>query len=612
MSVTWQLVPHDSSMSGPIEVTSFMGAGGTVAAFRGSSRDMQSTPLMLECDIRFGASGKAVWSGPVRFDQRKDGETEFSLVLRASSGDMLQWSLLPRFFSVTDGAYEPLDHKEVGRLLDDLLQFKDAIRALMFAPDGVSNKPIKCTVEMEEIAETDAVLVHMACTHEQTATLLKQPCVLAIELFAVSYNVVGVIDEVEGSTAIFTLSSHLYRDQRRACRQFLADPIKTPEGDIVEISDVGARLHGPSLADKKIGDTIQIHLPGVGMANFQIMHSSTTEDETHELGCLIMPDQTSVSNWTRFLLREQYPLLCFRTTKDHGRFRTLLSETGFSSRDFDELNQITRQMVDLEWTLIDNECPTYGATVLAMDDQIPVGTIGVTRVGKTAWNSQLLATSKDPRHLPQTRALFAWRTRFILQQPEGEYNIGFFSRDKAFLDRFYRKFYLQEQDAHPTEIMWDEWHLYTMICATSSVSVSPPELQQPSAPEPQHLVAALSAGGSHSCTPQIATLSEGTIVSGRPFQHLCQYFSSAWFPKPSTAAQHEVVHDFFRGQRVYTIRTKEELPHEALHNSPDIRVVDDGWDVIWICRRSLLTRFMANSLRALELMHRKYGAKDVA
>jgi hypothetical protein len=100
--------------------------------------------------------------------------------------------------------------------------------------------------------------------------------------------------------------------------------------------------------------------------------------------------------------------------------------------------------------------------------------------------------------------------------------------------------------------------------------------------------------------------------------HICQYFSALWLePDLLNENRRDLEKDTQvlrrRTESFYLIRSKEQNDEETLRVLNQISpVIFDGWEVVWICHRELFPYFLSNSLRALEIMCRKYGVRSVA
>lgn len=595
-----------------LEVIQFSGTDGIARC--APDTDLSSIlGVTVACSIQAPGNTQPVWSGAVRLEVQTKGQYHFTLQVRSQAGEVLEWKELPSVFTIADGGYEALAPDRVGTLLDDLIQFPDVSRSMFFSfASSTETRAVACKVKMEDISSTDAILVEFDSPSVELQSASSTPAVVSVELFEITYLLVGFIEAIEGPTGIFVLSGHVYRDQRQIGRRYLNPPVAVSLGEFTEVSDFGAKLRCDTATAVEFGSILPVDLPNLGTVQLRVIHKSESHDDQTVLGCMVENDAKSTTLWINFLLSLQYPLLRFRRPDDYGSFWKLLSTTGYTTPEFTELNSLIRAQAEAEWQIVDSN-PDLGGTVVAYENETAVGTIGVTRVGSCAWTAQVAAMSNKPDHLPQTRSLYAWRTRFILQRPDGGFHVAFFQRDKPFLDRFFRKFLLQHPKDAQNFITWEEWRLYThaLPYPNTEPSASASDRQNDSE-GPSALFRVLAGAGPHAATPRFYRHDEAHILVGRPFQHLCQYFTSAWFETLKDPNTLTAISNHLGTQQVYTVRTKDELDLSNQALSSTGRTIDDGWDVVWVCHRALLLSFMANSLRALELMYRKYGSRSVA
>lgn len=595
-----------------LPITQFSGIDGIATLPPDAPPAVSKINSSLRAEIQINQSDRILWSGFVHTNTSTTC-IHFQLLVCSNQGDLLDWSSIQSFASIADGGYEALNSEAIGRLLNDILDFPDVTKSNAFVADKFGRIAIPCITHMERVATTDALILEVQDNNNLAKLSGELPILLAIELFEITYILVGFIDETEGNQAVFLLTSHIYRDKRSAGRRYLTPSIKYGDIEIVEVSDGGARLRINREIPYALGEDISINVKEIGNISFHVVHSKTQQKNIHDVGAVVAKTRESNNNWIRFLLSVQYPSLHFRKQDDHESYARFLEEMEFTTSNVAELTQMTKPMIEQEWSLIDSHCPEFGATVLAKDKNRIVGTFAVTRVGTNAWNSQVLVTTKEPAHLKHTRALFSWRTRFIIQQMNGDYNIGFFSRDKGFLDRFFRKFYLQDKDTAAHPIVWDEWLLYSHFLPKPLPKVPIDESGHIANTSPlSPLFTIVNVTDNHETSPRQIVIGNIRFLIGRPFQHICQYWTSAWTVEEFTQDIAKSCQSALGHQQVYAIRTKTPIDLQTTPLSESGKTIDDGWDVIWICHRSRLIRFLSNSLRSLELMHKKYGGQSVA
>lgn len=587
---------------------------GYCGLFVSSNTNLTSSRLdSIFCELKLKGQNYSFWQGECLIKKNHDQKYQFELAIKTRDGHLLTWQSLPDLLSIVDGGYEHLSTNEVSRLLEDLCDFSEIISGqVFFGSRHQDTFQYPCKVKMEDISTTDAILIEFSLDIN-VQLINNSPIILTVDLFETTFLLVGFLECADNNLFVFTLTHHIYRDRRKSGRRVLAAPIITEYGEIVEISDFGFRLKQPVNANFENDlSEITIKLPNYSLPLLcKVVYIEKKEGRDQFLGCKISDLKEFRNLWIHFLLNYQYPYLRFRKEEDQVNYKKLLYDSGYTSENMREFEKMTSEEVNAEWRFIDEKCPEKGAVVIGIDKKNFVATIGVSRVGESNWSAQVMAALTEPEFIPHVRSVYSWRTRFILQQKGN--HIAFFQRDKPFLDRFFRKFFLQEGDGEEKNLIWEEWKLFTVLVTekkkTDGVFIEDNRNQfKPALIE--HIAQDYSA--EESLNLSVGSTKDYHFIKGRPYLHLCQYFTSAWLNEKPTKKTLNEIFQHLGDQNIYTIRTKNDCDIQDLYLPEKYNVIDDGWDVVWICKNNLLSKFLSNSLRSLEIMNRKYGIKKTA
>jgi phosphoribulokinase len=554
-----------------------------------------------------------IWSGIIQWEANGN-DIEFSMCVKPSranqSSETIKWSEVPRILNVFDGGYSPLSIEEVGQLLDDLITFHASVRSRAhYEKDGMLFS-IDCNFgDQESLKELSEVILDW----QQSSNLpsVNQVVILDLEVFELSFFVLGVVAESDSDALIVQLTDHIYSQKKRSGRRIPVSETLVDGYKVLEVCDIGMRIKSTSTNLSTVGSEINLTLSSNNAVRFKVVHSRLTT-EGSELGLVVAdfrPEARKV--WQGFLLRHQYNLLQYRTPEEHEGTWNLLKETKYFDVVFRSEVETLKPSILKEWSLVDSVGPSVGACVLGSESGRLVSTITVSRASSNVWVAQAAAMIDKPEFLPYTRSTYGWRTRFIIQQPDGGFHLAFFKRDKPFLDRFFRKFYLQQGGVNTEDLTWTEWKYYAQYNLNPGTALmDAPSLEPHSvlATEPLLKVLREQQGAD---TPRVADFGGITVVSGRPYLHLCQYFSSIWISPSFDGTQINLnAVPFGDDNKTYAIRTAREDDQSQISMFKNFGAIQDsGWEVVWLCGRKLLPLFLSNSLRALEIMVRKYGAR---
>lgn len=553
---------------------------------------------------------KLLWSGVV--DIQLDGL--FELCVCASSSDeesILRWKELPPFFTVFDGGYNALDINAAGELLDDLITYFELVKVRAhFQHSGEFFSEDCQWGDQENLKTLSEVFLGLSVKQKIDSRCLT---LLEIELFETVYFLIGEIEEVYDDGIIVSLTNHVYSQKNRIGRRIPIRPILTNNLQIVEVSDLGLKAVTDRIdieCKQIIEITIEDHI-----LPFRVTYRYQTTNNAVTLGLAIVDHSSSArKSWQRFLLQFQYPLLKYRQPEDHEIFWSLYYETGFMNFPYTEMVRRSKESIFQTWSAVDSAGPDMGASVIGLDGGKPVSSIGVARAAKNVWVAQAANTIAEPKYMQHTRSMYSWRTRFMLQQVDGDYHLAFIHRDKKFLDRFFRKFYLLHREGDQNHrISWDEWKMYVMKNLNNSDSSIVVESSKDSSAsdnkfkEEKLFERFINAGNP---TLKIGFFKESVLSQNRPHLHMTQYLTSVWLSKNTRFNQGEVQRLFDSDQPFYSVYSPIEEDAELVAPFKDIGKEDfiyEGWHVVWMCHRDLLPKFLQNSLKSLEIMNRKYG-----
>lgn len=562
--------------------------------------------------LRIAATGEVVWSG-VWEKREGDSGLHMRLASTRSNGEavLVAWSDLPRIFSVLDGGYSPLEKAQLATVIDDALTFRDQAHCTVYFQNDGRNYSSKASLEeADHLVDLSEILVKTTPLIPQNS--VSSPAVILIELFEVTYLLVVFLEDIHGDEVVLSLTNHSYVSARRNGRRWTVESGQSIDGlEIVEISDFGLRVLGSKGARDSLNDIISVRLDDTCQAHFRIAWRTDLGENIEEMGLYLAEDSQLVrKSWQQLVQRLIYPSLRWRTHEDHDRLLNLYQETGYAG-SYSKRGSILdfADSIRTEWSWVDSIGPDTGVTVIGSAGGKAVGSIGVSRLTSRAWAAQAAAMIDDPAYLPVTRELYSWRTRAILMQPDGDYHVAVFDRDKRFLDRFFRKFFLEHGGASTADLSWNEWASGTRWLNPAKTSETG-HVQGLSHPPLEPLHALLASDTSGTC--KIETFGNATVVRSRPFLHISQIFTSAWFPAESVPSEYDdALATFTAPTPFFTVWTKNSA--QILDKMKGDSLVEmHGWNVVWICSRRLLPQFLSNSLKSLEIMTRKYGSKPVA
>ena len=581
----------------PIAISNFDNYSGTL------------TGPLAESGLREGAiltnDGKALWGGIVRINEDSTFDLCVSPAATAAKEEVIPWKDLPPFFTVFDGGYESLGQESVNTLLDDLITFNDLVKVRChFELNGKQESVSGKWGDQENLKTLSEILIDWNFSQKLAQ---EQLVLLEVELFETVYFVIAINEESDDEGIVLSLTAHFYQQRNRIGRRIPIEPIEIDGLKILEVSDFGMRVSSQAASVAETGE-LAITINGYQLS-FGITYTKKVSPEETQMGLFIQdhaPDARKA--WQDFLLKHQYPLLSYRTQDRHEDLFNLYDTTGYTDQEMKLIFDAAKKEICNEWNDVDTVGPFLGGTVMGYQDNLPVASIGVSRASGGLWMAQAAAVINKPEFLKYTRSMYSWRTRFILQQIDGSFHLAFFLKNKPFLNRFFRKFYLIKSKSEQCPIIWEEWFHYAAVKSINSGRVL--TMKEEHAREVQinkanycdsKLTAILSQNG---CT--VESKENSIIIKGRSYAHVDQYLNSIIINSDSDLSP---ALDAFKDVSVFIALSQDELTADQLKFLLERNYdVSGGYEEIsWACPRFLLPEFLQNSLRALEHMTRKYS-----
>lgn len=596
-----KLVLLDSSVE--LIITEFDGCGGKLVSHH--SEGMYKGKISTD-------DGRLLWIGPIEVLEG----SRFNLCVCPSSIDskdeVIHWKDLPPFFTVFDGGYGPLSQEDVGALLDDLVTFYQLVKVRChFELDGKQHTVAGKWGDQENLKQLSEILIDWNFPEILTEG---QIVLLEMELFETVYFAIGIIAESDQNGLIAGLTAHFYRQKNRIGRRIPIEPLEIGPLKIMEVSDFGLKVIAPCSAF--VSEAI-ISIPFQGTKiSFEVTYRKNISPEHEQIGLMIADHSAAARRaWQSFLLTHQYPLLKYRTKEDHDTCWELLEKSGYlNNMVVGTMVKDAKKDVYEEWAFTDREGPDAALTVLGIPEnsQQAVATIGIARASANVWVAQAAAAINDPKYLSYTESMYSWRTRAILQQNDGDFHLAFFDADKPFLDRFFRKFYLKcgKNSDGQSMIDWTEWYAhYLKNNFIPSTEQRQEAIQEGSDPTDGKFPKVL-LQGSHPFSVKVEQKKFGFQIVARKHLHVAQLLTSIWNTSDTYQGYVSEVKSFFdNGHKFVLIMNKQNFDPELEGKQGAYKY---NKTVVWICPRVLLPDFLQNSLKALEIMNRKYGAKRVA
>jgi hypothetical protein len=598
-SLTLKIPELDCSL----QIRDFDGCSGTLV----KKIDNLPSKHTYQAEICANEQSKPIWFGDIRL--QSNDSSIFNLLIRANgehSSD-LNWSALPKVLSVFDGGYRPLLKEEAERLLTDLIDFHHLIKCKVhYQTNGNENYFDAVFTQQENLKTLTEVLVQIVDSSPDLALAEVEIFVLELELFETTFFLVTVLEEQEDDLLIFRLTNHFYGNTKREGRRIHLGnrDIKIPEGRLLEVSDFGVKIE-TQLTPFELGTSVSLTIGEAKLRFLCIFSANNTA------GLKLIDHSTAARKyWQSFLLPFQYPNLIARNPNLHETTWNLFGEAGYFKlpNGVGELVENNREVVFQEWNRVDSIGPDEGTTVIANNNGSSIGTIGVNRVNHGIWLSQALATSKDPRYIDHTRSLYAWRSRVIIQQNDGQWNLAFFSAKKAFLDRFFRKFLLllREDESHLAS--WEEKHHYYLLPA-AGLETGPRAEIKPTKCTSKFLQ---EFSNFETSAVQMQHLGKSLALFSPPHLSLAQMLTSLWAENFNSTDVSEFAKIASENGHSFASLFFDNPIENGNPETEEYRTVGGQPFVVWMCARSLFPKFLANSLRAFELMHTKYGSQEVA
>ncbi len=570
---------------------------------------------VAECGLREGAiltnDGKALWGGIVRINEDGSFDLCVSPAAAAVKDEVIPWKDLPPFFTVFDGGYESLGQEGVNTLLDDLITFHDLVKVRChFELNGKQESITGKWGDQENLKTLSEILIDW---NFKEKLVPEQLLLLEVELFETVYFVIAINEESDNEGVVLSLTSHFYQQRNRIGRRIPIEPVEIDGLKILEVSDFGMKVSSQVIPSSEASE-LKIEINDYQLS-FGITYRRMVSPEEIQMGLFIQdhsPEARKV--WQGFLLKHQYPLLRYRDTHDYKNLFKLYQDTGYIDEELELLiKKFQKKMID-EWTNVDSVGPSLGASIIGVDENVPVCTIGVTKAMGKLWSAQAAAAINNPKFLPFTRSMYSWRTRFILQQNDATHHIAFFLKDKPFLNRFFRKFLITRNKDERDLIVWEEWFHNTAI-QDDEVKIKSNAISKD-----QKALETITRG-SIQVSSFIKILGESTevvqnknhliVVRGRPFIHIAQYFNCIFLNSSSSL---DISFSEFFEIPAFVILSEEPLTKEQQEQltSKGFSVLGGYEEVTWACPYALLPSFLQNSLKSLEQMVKKYDDKRVA
>jgi len=606
-------------MSYPIETQFFLKLPDCSAEMRVQSCDecrgiihhedvdwIKSLPIVMDAQL-LDSDRKVFWEGRLKFSENRG---QFDLLIDHPDEECIfLWKELPSALSLFDGGYIYLEERLRNEYLEDILTYWNLVEGRLHFKSGLTEEWRKVTVPNQESLK---VVTELLCIPETDLSLSNDSfCVLELDLFEQTVFIVTTVEDQEDGQFVFRLTDHIYLSKRRAGVRVKVEPSlqNFHNYKLLEVSDFGMKIETaesvtwPSTATK-------IPVGGVEIP-FEVIFSKRQADGTVIHG-LRIADQSirAKKNWQRFLLPFQFPKLRYRTKEYHQKFWELYYRTGYMEFNYTKYLEEAKEQVFRTWETIDEIGPFLGSSVFALEEEDLVSSIGVAHVGGGVYVAQSANTVAQPKFLPHTRSMYSWRTRFIMQQHDSYGHLAFIHRDKKFLDRFFRSFYLKKKDP---EIVWDEWNLFVLKNSDPApdLNTKQPAMNEERSTETRGKTLLELLGSIKGGNFELQNTSDGSIVNAVPHLHMMQYLTGVWSPNgtlnPAKKFSRENV--FFS----YYTKLETELSRESLLKFwADADIVHEGWHVTWLCPRRLLNSFLSNSLKSLEIMNRKYKGSSAA
>ncbi|MBS1960090.1 MAG: hypothetical protein JST80_11495 [Bdellovibrionales bacterium] len=581
----------------PIVISDFDNYSGTLSS------------SVAEPGLREGAiltsDGKALWGGIVRINDDRTFDLCVSPAANAAKDEVIPWKDLPPFFTVFDGGYESLSQESVNTLLDDLITFNDLVKVRChFELNGKQESVSGKWGDQENLKTLSEILIDWNFSQKLVP---EQLVLLEVELFETVYFVIAIHEESDHEGIVLSLTSHFYQQRNRIGRRIPIDPIEIDGLKILEVSDFGMKVS--SQATRAVGaEELRVTINGFQLL-FGVTYKKKVSLEETQMGLFIQDHSPEARKaWQGFLLNHQYPLLSYRTQDRHADLFNLYDTTGYTDQEMKLIFDAAKKEICNEWNDVDTVGPFLGGTVMGYHNSLPVASIGVSRASGGLWMAQAAAVINKPEFLKYTRSMYSWRTRFILQQIDGSIHLAFFLKNKPFLNRFFRKFYLIKSKSEQCPIIWEEWFHYAAVRSINSgrILTMPEEHAREveinkSTYRNSKLTAILSQNG---CP--VESKENSILIKGRSYAHVDQYLNSIIINGDSDLSP---ALDAFKDVSVFIALSQGELTTDQLNFLLERNYdVSGGYEEIsWACPRFLLPEFLQNSLRALEHMTRKYS-----
>ena len=595
----------------------------SVLTFSGSKGEFSPHPQLpytvfenrtIQAELFLADSDEKLWAG--RVNLKKISTTFFfeMLISAENTDDHISWSEVPQILSVFDGGYTNLHADGASAALSDLIEFNELVSCKIHYGESYKNKIETAKLSNQDNLKTLSEVLFISQNSDPKPKGIV--ALIELELFEITYFFVSVLNEQDENLLIFSLTQHIYTQTNRfSKRTALSEKhrIKTSLGEILEISDFGMKIQTDSESVFP-GGKISIEIKGLPIP-FQVIYvTSDNPNALNSAGLYLHEDSPEIRNvWQSLLLEATYPLLSRRSESNNGREKCwdLLKESGYFRDYVGEMVASNKSSVYREWEIVDENGPHLGSCVLGFHNEQAVATMGVSRVAGTVWTAQAAAVIDRPEYLDFTRSIYSWRTRTILQQKDGDFHLAFFSANKPFLDRFFRKFFLKHESTS-SEISWTEW-IFGFLSRENGATEADAQSHEKKSflygdVEPFHT---LMLDTENNINP---SYTKNTVaLHARPHQHLAQFLSSVWCMEKYTSDElKNQIASFPREiSQITVFFEKENSAWKEISELSNL-VVSKEKEVVWICKRRLLPSFLSNSLRSLEQMSRKYRPKNAA
>ena len=497
----------------------------------------QDKLLTASISLTKGASDHVVWKGSIIFSKDEPNIGQLCVLTTAEDGSdlSLSWSHIPQVLDLFDGGYQAQSQDESGRLLDDITEFHYLVTSWIYHrnQDGSEARIPVTLVKPEPLVEIRELAFKIGT--EPSKIALQDPVLVQIDLFEQTWFCVGVVSYFETGHLFVSMSDHLYQSSRRNGRRMAVTNTKIGAWELLDIGDFGMRAATlQSDFNFTLGQIVNMPMPSGFDVPLTIVAFEAIEERI-EVRLWLKDDSPEIRrHWQQFVQGLYYPNLTWRNPENHEVIWKVYQDSGYLNSFLGDWLQESKEQIFEEWRYVDQAGPHVGCMVLGYTGKKAVATIGASRFGAGAWIAQAAAMSDKAEDIPATRDIYSWRTRMILMQNDGEYHVAIFERRKKFLERFFRKFYLQFGADSNSNLSWTE----KLVTCVARQTIETSSDRNAGVDPVQHLLLdILSKDSGAFCS--VSQIGGETKVISRPHTHLVQFTTSMWgkSPRPQRAEE---------------------------------------------------------------------------